>query len=144
MKLSNKSKGFKGFGMFDEASYYIGEGLHTLNGLRTNIRVGIAYMHGWNKDIGCVSFDNLMEDLATLEISRAQVWQWLHHNIILDEGMRVDAELIQNLFNEETERIITEFGEEERLNLIKASEDARKIFLQKDLPDFLTCASGPV
>ena len=50
----------------------------TLEGLRTNLRVGIAYTKGWLEDIGCVAWDDLMEDLATLEISRAQVWQWLH------------------------------------------------------------------
>lgn len=121
-----------------------GEGTHTLAGLRTNIRVGIAYMHGWNKDIGCVSFDNLMEDLATLEISRAQVWQWLHHEIVLDDGMMVDTKLMQKVFSEETDRIINEFGEAERESLLEASENAKKIFLQKDLPDFLTAASEPV
>ena len=121
-----------------------GEGAHTLAGLRTNIRVGIAYMHGWNKDIGCVSFDNLMEDLATLEISRAQTWQWLHHKISLDEGVNVDAELVQKIFSEETERIIKEFGETEKSALMEASESAKKIFLHKDLPDFLATASEPV
>ena len=50
-----------------------GEGPKTIDGLRTNIRVGIAYMQGWNNHIGCVAWDNLMEDLATLEISRANM-----------------------------------------------------------------------
>jgi malate synthase len=120
-----------------------GEGAHSLSGLRTNVRVGIAYMHGWNKDIGCVSFDNLMEDLATLEISRAQAWQWLHHGIVLDEGMKVDDQLMQEIFREETEKIIEEFGEEERQNILESSESAKKVFLQKNLSEFLTTASEP-
>src|SRR5690606_30268058 len=68
---------------FDKYSNLLpdGEGPHTLSGLRTNIRVGIAYMDGWNQGLGCVAFDNLMEDLATLEISRAQTIQWLKHRI---------------------------------------------------------------
>src|SRR5690606_12184905 len=81
------------------------EGPHTLEGLRTNIRVGIAYMHGWQKDIGCVAFDNLMEDLATLEISRAQTWQWLHHKIKLDDGKEVNKSLITSIFEEEYQKI---------------------------------------
>src|SRR5690606_2737473 len=59
------------------------EGEKTLAGLRTNIRVGIAYLQGWQADIGCIALDGLMEDLATLEISRAQTWQWLHHGVSL-------------------------------------------------------------
>ena len=58
-----------------------GAGPRTLAGLRTNVRVGIAYMKGWNEEIGCVAWDDLMEDLATLEISRAQTWQWLRHGV---------------------------------------------------------------
>ena len=46
------------------------------------MRVGIAYVKGWNQDIGCVAWDDLMEDLATLEISRAQIWQWLHNGVM--------------------------------------------------------------
>ncbi|HXH74850.1 MAG TPA: hypothetical protein VNJ08_07785 [Bacteriovoracaceae bacterium] len=121
-----------------------GTGPHTLAGLRTNIRVGIAYMHGWNKDIGCVAFDNLMEDLATLEISRAQTWQWLHHKIKLDEGPIVDRTLVRTIFDEECERIIAELGEEEREALEDAREESREIFMSEELPEFLSLASEPV
>jgi malate synthase len=72
-----------------------GGGPYTLQGLRTNIRVGIAYLQGWNEGIGCVAWDSLMEDLATLEISRAQVWQWKNHQITLDSGDKVTDTLIK-------------------------------------------------
>ena len=66
-----------------------GTGPYTMDGLRTNVRVGIAYLKGWNEDVGCVAWDDLMEDLATLEISRAQVWQWRRHGVALESGETV-------------------------------------------------------
>jgi malate synthase len=120
----------------------------TLNGLRTNIRVGIAYLHGWQQDIGCVAFDNLMEDLATLEISRAQTWQWLHHSVRLDDDGPVTPELIRELFQEEEAAILKEFrAEGEAVDpraLSRARQSAEELFLQKELIDFLTFDSDPV
>lgn len=128
------------------------EGPHTLNGLRTNVRVGIAYMHGWMKDIGCVAFDNLMEDLATLEISRAQTWQWLHHRIRLDDGMEVTKGLVTSLFADEFHKILEEtkaetpekFHREIFIELEEARDMALRIFTQDELSDFLTLSSEPV
>lgn len=128
------------------------EGPHTENGLRTNVRVGIAYMHGWQKDIGCVAFDNLMEDLATLEISRAQTWQWLHHRITLDDGTKVSKELVARIFDEEYQKILNEMRAETaqkmhlelELELGRARESAFRIFTNEKLDDFLTLASEPV
>lgn len=128
------------------------EGPHTLQGLRTNIRVGIAYMHGWMKDIGCVAFDNLMEDLATLEISRAQTWQWLHHKITLDDGIEVTKGLVTSLFADEFQKILEEMKHEtpERLHrqlfveLEEARDTALKVFTQDELSDFLALSSEPV
>jgi malate synthase len=130
---------------FDKYSDILPQGVgpHTLKGLRTNVRVGIAYMHGWNNDVGCVAFDNLMEDLATLEISRAQTWQWLHNQVKLDEGMTVNKELVAKIFDEEFERIKSEIeGDETQLR--KAKEDAFTIFTAPVLNDFLTTHSEPV
>lgn len=127
------------------------EGPHTLEGLKTNIRVGIAYMHGWLHDLGCVAFDNLMEDLATLEISRAQTWQWIKHQLVLDDGTTVTKDLVELLFNEECKKIIHEMKDEspyvseEKLiqELEKAKTEACRIFTQDELPDFLTLNSEP-
>lgn len=122
-----------------------GNGAHTLQGLRTNIRVGIAYMHGWNKDIGCVAFDNLMEDLATLEISRAQTWQWLHHSIRLDDGEVVTKELVSRIFDDEFTKIVNEMKDEaNEKDLKRARDEAYEIFTSEKLDDFLSLASEPV
>lgn len=128
------------------------EGPHTMEGLRTNIRVGIAYMDGWEKDIGCVAFDNLMEDLATLEISRAQTWQWLHHKIKLDDGTTVSKALVTKLFDEEYQKILNEmkaetpekFHRSREVELGRARESALRVFTNENLSDFLTLASEPV
>ena len=122
-----------------------GKGEQTLQGLRTNIRVGIAYLKGWQSDLGCIAWDNMMEDLATLEISRAQVWQWLHHKVQLSSGESVDKELVSKIFGEELDRIFQELkieeGHKEHSSWLAAMEKARQIFTQEKLEDFLTSTS---
>lgn len=76
----------------------------TEQGLRTNIRVGIQYMESWLRGKGAAPINNLMEDAATAEISRAQVWQWLHNsNTTLSDGRRITIELYQQILSEEVE-----------------------------------------
>lgn len=120
-------------------------GPKTVNGLRTNLRVGIAYQQGWDQDLGCIAFENLMEDLATLEISRAQVWQWLHHQVVLDDGTQVTESLIHKLCDEECQHIfeILEVKEETlKQSFYQAAQKVKKVFCQKDLPDFFTTIEG--
>src|SRR4029453_15391193 len=69
-------------------------------GLATNISVGIAYLEAWLRGIGCVPLHNLMEDAATAEISRAQVWQWVKHRARLKDGGVVDRALCQAMIDE--------------------------------------------
>jgi malate synthase len=71
------------------------KGAITEGGLRLNIDVGIQYLESWLRGLGCVPIYNLMEDAATAEISRTQVWQWLHYGSPLDDGRKVTAELIR-------------------------------------------------
>ena len=87
------------------------EGTRTEAGLRHNIRVGVQYLESWLRGVGCVPIYNLMEDAATSEISRAQVWQWLRHGIALENGKKVTRELFAALVEEEMERIRREVGE---------------------------------
>ena len=72
-------------------------------GLRANIRVGVLYLAAWLAGNGAVAIDNLMEDAATAEISRSQVWQWIHHEVELDTGMHVTADLVQRMLGEVVE-----------------------------------------
>jgi malate synthase len=79
--------------------------------LRTNVRVGIQYIEAWLGGLGCVPLYNLMEDAATAEISRAQVWQWIRHGAKLDDGRAVSVALYDQLLPQEMERIKSEVGE---------------------------------
>lgn len=123
------------------------EGPKTLAGLRKNIRVGIAYMHGWNTGLGCVAWDDLMEDLATLEISRTQTWQWLSHQIQLDDGVNVTPELVGQIFTEELKKIIDEIephnpnSQKLIAEFEQAGKDAADIFTESKFREFLTTFS---
>ena len=77
----------------------------TEQGLRTNIHVGILYLASWLRGTGAAALYNLMEDAATAEISRAQVWQWIHHKAKLKDGREVNAELVNLILNEEVLKI---------------------------------------
>jgi malate synthase len=73
------------------------EGEITEAGLRTNVDIGIQYLESWLRGVGCVPIYNLMEDAATAEISRSQVWQWIHHGARLDDGRVVTERLVQQV-----------------------------------------------
>ncbi len=73
-------------------------------GLRTNIDVGLGYIEAWLRGTGCVPLHHLMEDAATAEISRAQVWQWLKHGARLVDGQTVDRALVERIIGEERDR----------------------------------------
>jgi malate synthase len=81
-------------------------------GLRTNISVAIQYIEAWLGGQGAVPIFNLMEDAATAEISRSQVWQWIHSDKgTLDDGRKVTVELVRQLMGEELEKIRASYGE---------------------------------
>lgn len=127
----------------------------TLEGLCTNLRVGIGYLEGWSRDIGCVAWDDLMEDLATLEISRAQVWQWLHHGVALDDGTVVTRELVEQIFDQELAKIDGEIRDamagrpDAEIEAVvssfhRARDDARAIFTEEEFRPFLAMSSERV
>ncbi len=87
-------------------------GPRTDAGLRHNVRVGIQYLEAWLRGNGCVPLYDLMEDAATAEISRAQVWQWLHFGVATDDGEPVTPARFVNVVTEEMDRIREEVGEE--------------------------------
>jgi malate synthase len=86
-------------------------GTRTEEGLRHNIRVGVQYIEAWLGGQGCVPLYNLMEDAATAEISRAQVWQWQRNGAELEGGQRVTPELLTRLIAEEMLRVRAELGD---------------------------------
>jgi malate synthase len=81
------------------------EGTRTEEGLRGCIRVGVQYIEAWIRGVGCVPLYNLMEDAATAEICRAQIWQWLKFGAKLEDGRTVDGKLFASLLAEETQRL---------------------------------------
>jgi malate synthase len=80
-------------------------------GLRMNINVGIHYLGSWLAGNGCVPIHNLMEDAATAEISRSQVWQWIRsHKGILEDGRKVTAEMVRELIPQELDKVKASVG----------------------------------
>ncbi|MBV9063254.1 MAG: malate synthase A, partial [Alphaproteobacteria bacterium] len=107
------------------------EGTITEAGLRANIRVGIQYIAAWLAGNGCVPLYNLMEDAATAEISRTQIWQWRKHAVRLDTGKTVDGALISAAVAEEVARL-KQTGSE-----LQTLQDATALFEQLCLADEL-------
>jgi malate synthase len=114
-------------------------GTITEAGLRGNISVGIQYLEAWLRGSGAVGINNMMEDAATAEISRSQVWQWLHNDVTLDDGQTVTRDLVERLIEEEMGAIRDKAGD-----AIAGGrwDDARSLFtemaLADDFEDFLT------
>lgn len=79
-------------------------------GLRANVSVGILYIESWLRGVGAAALFNLMEDAATAEISRSQVWQWVRHGALLKEGPRVTADLVRRIAAEELAQIRRAIG----------------------------------
>ena len=115
----------------------------TETGLKVNIDVGIQYLESWLMGNGCVPIYNLMEDAATAEISRTQVWQWLHHGAKLTDGRAITPELIRQTIGEELQHIRGLVGEA-RFGGGKFPLAARlfqEMMLSDKLPEFLTLAA---
>ncbi len=87
-------------------------GVITEEGVRENIRVGVQYVESWLRGNGCVPLYNLMEDAATAEIGRAQLWQWIKHNAILDDGRTISMELYTSLLENEMNKLQIQLGDE--------------------------------
>jgi malate synthase len=118
----------------------IPKGTVTEAGIRKNINVGILYTEAWLRGHGAVALYNLMEDAATAEISRTQVWQWLKNEVKLEDGRKFTIELYKGLFDDEVEKIVTEFGEENIKNskFKLAIEIFDNLVLSEKFEEFLT------
>ena len=102
----------------------------TEGGVRTNINVGVQYLAAWLRGSGAVPIHNLMEDAATAEISRAQLWQWLHHGVRLEDGRALTPELMDTLFAEELEKLGGDFAQ--------AGPLFKQVATQTPMVEFLT------
>jgi malate synthase len=115
----------------------------TRAGLHNNVNVALQYLEAWLRGNGAVAIHNLMEDAATAEISRSQVWQWIHNGVKLEDGTPITAELVGQIEDEELAKIRETVGDEAWT--AGRYDDARKLFervaLADDFADFLTSAA---
>ena len=117
------------------------EGTITEAGLRNNISVGLQYLESWLRGSGCVPINNLMEDAATVEIARAQVWQWLHHpKGVLDDGRKVTVQLFRTLAREEQEKVTATLSAEQLAGrkFREAAQILDEIITNDEFVEFLT------
>ncbi len=113
------------------------KGSITEEGLRRNVDIGIQYLEAWLRGIGCVPIYNLMEDAATAEISRAQVWQWVKHGAKLQDGRTVTAEMVREITKDQLAKLKAhgagKFDEAGRI--------FEKMMTGSDFTEFLTLAA---
>lgn len=125
----------------DLLNFVVAGGTITEPGMRQNINVAIHYLTAWLCGVGAVAIFNLMEDAATAEISRAQLWQWLHHpEAYLSDGRRITSDMYIAFANEETKKIHDTFHSDPKAlaNVSEARKLLDKLVLDKNFSDFLT------
>ncbi len=113
-------------------------GAVTEAGLRGNISVALQYLASWLGGNGAAAINNLMEDAATAEISRSQVWQWIHNGVRLDSGAPITEELVRRIEDEELDRIRVARDDLDPKRLDQARELFEQVALADDFVDFLT------
>ena len=109
-------------------------------GLRTDVSVGFQYISFWLGGRGAAAINSLMEDAATAEISRSQIWQWVHHGVGLEDGRTVTPELVREILDEETAKIREAVGEEtwQAGRPAETREIFERVALAEELLEFLT------
>ena len=112
----------------------------TDKGLRTDVSVGFQYISFWLSGRGAAAINSMMEDAATAEISRTQIWQWIHHGVKLEDGRQVTPDLVREVLDEETAKIREQVGDEtwEAGRPRETREIFEKVALSPDLIEFLT------
>ncbi|MCX5108385.1 malate synthase A [Streptomyces sp. NBC_00378] len=112
----------------------------TYEGLRNAVAVGIRYIEAWLRGMGAVAIFNLMEDAATAEISRSQIWQWINADVVFENGEHATAELARKVAAEELAAIRAEIGEEAFASgkWQQAHDLLLQVSLDQDYADFLT------
>jgi malate synthase len=112
----------------------------TEQGVRTNVSIGFQYISFWLGGRGAAAINSLMEDAATAEISRSQIWQWIRHGATLEDGRTVTAALIRELLDEETGKIREQVGETtwSEGHPVQTREIFERVALSEELLEFLT------
>jgi malate synthase len=108
----------------------------TRAGVRGNVSVALQYLEAWLRGSGAVAINNMMEDTATAEIARAQLWQWIRHGTRTEDGRPVTLEDVRSMLREERQRLAESAGTENRLDEAAAVLDA--LVSAREFPEFLT------
>lgn len=121
------------------------EGTITVAGVKSNIDVGLDYLEAWLRGVGCVPLHNLMEDAATAEIARCQIWQWIRHSAKTDDGQTITKEWVKQLLKEHVQELQKTLGEKAWNNrkYPLAVQLYEKLLLSDRLEDFLTLVAYP-
>ena len=120
-------------------------GTITRQGLTNNVSVALRYLESWLHGQGCVPLGNLMEDAATAEISRVQIWQWVRYpKGVLDDGHKITREMVVDILNDETDKAKAEYGGDYALRKFEVAANLlAKMIDSNPLPNFLTSEAYP-
>lgn len=113
-------------------------GAITEAGVRTNVAVGLRYLYSWLGGNGAAGIYGLMEDAATAEISRSQIWQWLRYQCELDDGRKVTQHLVEELFADEYGKFLEEVGGAGKERAEQSARIFKEVCMQGEFPTFLT------
>ncbi|MGD8167502.1 malate synthase A [Herbiconiux sp. P16] len=103
-------------------------------GVRSNVSVALRYIESWLRGVGAAAIDNLMEDAATAEISRSQLWQWIHQGIVTEEGTRITREYVLDVLHDVMRSMDRSLAD----RFDDAENIVRLVALEEDFPTFLT------
>ena len=130
--------------LLDARSAFEAGGQITEAGLRNDVNVGIQYISSWLRGNGAAAIYGLMEDAATAEIARSQVWQWIRHGAELEDGRTVTRDLVRDIATSELERIREEIGDDEWFETEGRPQLSRELFERVALADaFVEFLTGP-
>jgi malate synthase len=115
-------------------------GTITENGVRLNVSVGIQYLESWMRGTGAAAINNLMEDVATAEISRSQIWQWVKHSAEMADGQKVSADLVREIADDEMTKLRERLGSEawSKSRFTEARQVFEEVALSATFEPFLT------
>lgn len=120
----------------DMLNTYIPTGSVTEKGIRNNLNIGLGYMEGWLRGVGCVPINYLMEDAATAEVSRSQLWQWCKHGVETKEGKKVDKAYALQLLQEQADELEKKAGKGNKFQ--DAARHFKSQVTGEDYSEFLT------
>jgi malate synthase len=106
-------------------------------GVASNVSIALRYLESWLRGIGAAAIDNLMEDAATAEISRSQLWQWIHREVVTQDGVRVTRAYVEAILDAQLEVLPRDAGD----RFDDAATIFRQVTLQDDFPTFLTISA---